>query len=74
MRPHSLRSSSATGTSTANTSAAAHSAGVREPPLRVDELERRLSTERTLDIFSMQPRVRFRIAYNFNSAVKLIST
>jgi hypothetical protein len=27
--------------------------------LRVDELERRLATDRTLDIFSMQPRVRF---------------
>ncbi|GAA5925642.1 uncharacterized protein JCM15063_005079 [Sporobolomyces koalae] len=51
-----LRSSSATGTSTANTSAAAHNLGQREPPLKVDELEMRLSTERTLDIFTMQPR------------------
>ncbi|GAA5894598.1 hypothetical protein JCM5296_002899 [Sporobolomyces johnsonii] len=52
----SLRSSSATGTSTANTSAAAHSSTGKEPPLRVEELERRLNTERTLDIFTMNPR------------------
>ncbi|GAA6060094.1 hypothetical protein JCM10212_003502 [Sporobolomyces blumeae] len=48
----SLRSSSATGTSTANTS----SNGRSEPPVRVEELERRLNTTGTLDIFSMQPR------------------
>ncbi|GAA5948659.1 hypothetical protein JCM21900_005204 [Sporobolomyces salmonicolor] len=52
----SLRSSSATGTSTANTSAAAHSSPGKEPPLRVEELERRLNTERALDIFTMNPR------------------
>lgn len=56
---HSIRSSSATGTSTANTSSATHTLGNREPPLRVDELERRLATDRTLDIFSMQPRASF---------------
>ncbi|GAA5947946.1 hypothetical protein JCM3765_007040 [Sporobolomyces pararoseus] len=49
----SIRSSSATGTSTANTSTAALP---RDPPLRVEELERRLATDKTLDIFSMQPR------------------
>ncbi|GAA6043479.1 hypothetical protein JCM8097_000730 [Rhodosporidiobolus ruineniae] len=63
----SYRSSGATGTSTANTSAtnsgspslpgggpSAKEAGIA--PVRVEDLERRLNTERTLDIFSMQPR------------------
>ncbi|GAA6055328.1 hypothetical protein JCM3770_005287 [Rhodotorula araucariae] len=54
----SYRSSGATGVSTANTSAintplpsAAHAV-----PLRVEDLEQRLDTARTLDIFTMQPR------------------
>ncbi|GAA5967562.1 hypothetical protein JCM11641_005694 [Rhodosporidiobolus odoratus] len=59
----SYRSSGATGASTANTSAAAGSSS-RLPgstdsplaPIRVEELERRLNTDSTLDIFSMQPR------------------
>ncbi|BGP72720.1 hypothetical protein NBRC10513v2_006116 [Rhodotorula toruloides] len=54
----SFRSSGATGVSTANTSAvhAPSPNPSREPPLRVSELERRLNTERTLDIFTMKPR------------------
>ncbi|GAA5862920.1 hypothetical protein JCM8547_003621 [Rhodosporidiobolus lusitaniae] len=56
----SYRSSGATGTSTANTSATNSGSplpGSKEfTPVRVEELERRLNTERTLDIFSMQPR------------------
>ncbi|BGP32564.1 hypothetical protein JCM10296v2_004345 [Rhodotorula toruloides] len=54
----SFRSSGATGVSTAHTSAVhAPSPNLsREPPPRVSELERRLNTERTLDIFTMKPR------------------
>ncbi|BGP16734.1 hypothetical protein JCM10213v2_004736 [Rhodosporidiobolus nylandii] len=61
----SYRSSGATGNSTANTSAATGTGSPPSglatmdsplPPVRVEELERRLNTERTLDIFSMQPR------------------
>ncbi|GEM10024.1 guanine nucleotide exchange factor [Rhodotorula toruloides] len=54
----SFRSSGATGISTANTSAvhAPSPNPSREPPLHVSELERRLNTERTLDIFTMKPR------------------
>jgi hypothetical protein len=56
----SFRSSGATGVSTANTSAvhAPSPQPPREPPMRVSDLERRLNTDRTLDIFTMKPRVR----------------
>ncbi|KWU42010.1 hypothetical protein RHOSPDRAFT_21929 [Rhodotorula sp. JG-1b] len=57
----SLRSSGATGVSTANTSTIVSLSPVppekpAETPLRIEELERRLNTDRTLDIFTMQPR------------------
>ncbi|KAK4047241.1 hypothetical protein OIV83_005545 [Microbotryomycetes sp. JL201] len=53
---HSLRSSSATGASTANTSAMTHIAANRSATMYIDELERRLSTDRVLDIFTMTPK------------------
>ncbi|GAA5878322.1 hypothetical protein JCM3774_001986 [Rhodotorula dairenensis] len=57
----SLRSSGATGISTANTSTIQSFSptppdGLAEKPLRIEDLERRLNTDRTLDIFTMQPR------------------
>ncbi|KAM0791636.1 hypothetical protein ACM66B_006074 [Microbotryomycetes sp. NB124-2] len=55
---HSLRSSSATGASTANTSAMTHAASSssRPPVFYIEDLERRLSTDRVLDIFTMTPK------------------
>ncbi|GAA5999679.1 hypothetical protein JCM10207_005866 [Rhodosporidiobolus poonsookiae] len=58
----SYRSSGATGTSTANTSAT--NGGSPNPnkervplaPVCVEDLERRLNTDKTLDIFTLQPR------------------
>ncbi|GAA6005954.1 uncharacterized protein JCM10292_005625 [Rhodotorula paludigena] len=56
----SYRSSGATNTSTANTSATnggpLGGTGKEGAAVRVDDLERRLDTSRTLDIFTMQPR------------------
>ncbi|KAK4048281.1 hypothetical protein OIO90_005900 [Microbotryomycetes sp. JL221] len=53
----SLRSSSATGASTANTSAMTHSVVKGSMvPFRIEELERRLSTDGVLDIFTMTPK------------------
>ncbi|GAA5983766.1 hypothetical protein JCM10908_005916 [Rhodotorula pacifica] len=56
----SLRSSGATGISTANTSTIQSFSpapdALHETPLRIEDLERRLNTDRTLDIFTMQPR------------------
>lgn len=58
-RSESLRSSGATGISTANTSTIQSFSPMvgTEKPLQIDDLERRLNTDRTLDIFTMQPRV-----------------
>lgn len=53
----SYRSSAATGT-TNNTSAATHLASSYTAPPRIEDLERRLSTDRVLDIFTMLPKVR----------------
>lgn len=57
LRASSLRSSGATGT-TNNTSAATHLASSYTAPPRIEDLERRLSTDRVLDIFTMLPKVR----------------